>query len=550
MKKILVFSPFAGIWTHANLEHQLMNQFPNDEFSVQYVRCRNLFQSHCTVMESFRMPLDASKERRESICKRCRGAASDISETRSKNRKSSAPDIYIDDFISETEKLRAVKDVEGLHQTTDILDFSPLNAITLEDSSFVAYEALLKFKKVSLDFTADEIPYLRNSLSNSYLCAIAAQNLFKEVNADILFIYSPQYAINNAFAFVAKQNGLSTYFIEGSSNQSESGSSIRIWNWDRHKLVNPAVMSWQHRGLFCRSSEDEARTARHFESIESGASFSYSSKNKLSSNFRTNFGIPNEHKVWLMALSSFDEAYAAFAIGAFPDEKFKSAVFSDQFEWVKETILWFKSQAPKQTSLVIRMHPRDFPNYREKYQSEQAQIWEKILHNLPANTYIDHPRDNIPIKGYFPDIAALLTGWSSTAIDAMLNGVPVVTYDANLPSFPKDIHISGFTRHAYFENLKSLSTTRDSDFIAEAAQDWLAFNYSLGTVRLTGRLQDRSNLQNLRVANRVLRLVAHFFPKIIRKIDLRQNVAQSPDHDRLMELVRNSLPNLYSSINK
>ena len=366
----------------------------------------------------------------------------------------------------------------------------------------------------------------------------------------MLLIYSPQYVINNAFAMVAKQNGLSTYFIEGSSNQSERHSSIRIWDWDSHKLVNPALASWETRGEFARSSEDEIRIARHYESIKSGASFSYSPTASNELNFRTIFGIPDDHKVWLMALSSFDEAYAAFAIGAFPVEKFKSGVFSDQFEWANETIQWFKSESPEKTSLVIRMHPRDFPNYREKVQSEQSQIWENLFLDLPSNVYLDHPLDKIPIKEYFSDISALLTGWSSTAIDAMLNGVPVVTYDAKVPSYPKDIHISGLSRSDYFENLKNLSITHDPDHIVEDALNWLAFNYSLGTIRLTGRLEDRSELQNLRAANRVLKILAHIFPSIMRRVDLRQKVEQSPDLDRLLTLLRHSLPNLYSSVNK
>lgn len=545
MKKILVFSPFAGIWPHSNVENQLTNQLPSEEFSIQYVRCRGVFQSHCTVMESFRIALDSSQVRRESICKKCRGASKDISLSRSRNLGDVSKDLFIDDFISDAEKLKATEQVAMLNDTSQVLNFSPLNELVLESSSFVAYESLLKFKKVSLDFNDDELPYLKNSLLNSYISAIATTHLFSKVEADAVLIYSPQYAVNNAFALIARRNGVPTYFIEGSSNQSEYASSIRIWDWGHHRLVNPAVNAWTTRTKTPTTPQDKVRINNHYEVAKSRSTFTYSPKAPADFSFRETLGIPKNHKVWLLALSSFDEAFAAYAIGGFPEKKYISNVFLTQFEWVRETISWFQKFSPDKTSLVVRMHPRDLPNYREKARAEQASIWEGILNQHFPNVYIDHPSNKIPISPYFREIDTLLTGWSSTALDAMLHGVRVVTYDANLPSFPREIHLTGNSVTEYFNNLESLSQEYSSAEVSELATEWLRFTWLEGTILLHGRLLDQDRFRNRFLVNYAIRLLYHFVPTVMRKIDLRQSYVESKDKERLIHMIKHFLPDLY-----
>jgi hypothetical protein len=182
-------------------------------------------------------------------------------------------------------------------------------------------------------------------------------------------------------------------------------------------------------------------------------------------------------------LSSYDEAFAAYTIGAFPKKRFISGVFVNQFEWVKETINW--AAMHPELFLVIRLHPRDLPNRRDPMRSQQVDEWESILINLPPNVKVDHPSDRIPITSYWGQANIWITGWSSTAIEAMANGIPVLTYDYEMASFPRSIHRSGSSRKEYIGNLDLMTRNPiDSQEVQANAKAWLSYNFDAGTVSI------------------------------------------------------------------
>jgi hypothetical protein len=117
--------------------------------------------------------------------------------------------------------------------------------------------------------------------------------------------------------------------------------------------------------------------------------------------------------------------------------------------------------------------------------SQQVDEWEKVLVNLPKNVRVDHPSDKIPISSYWGQAHVWITGWSSTAIEAMAHGVPVITYDYALASFPRSIHFSGSSKTEYKTNLDFLKSFQaDTEQIKLLARTWLGFNLDLGTLNL------------------------------------------------------------------
>ena len=64
-------------------------------------------------------------------------------------------------------------------------------------------------------------------------------------------------------------------------------------------------------------------------------------------------------------------------------------------DWIKFTVEWVSSRPD--LFLIIRVHPREFPNKRESVTSEQAIALSKFFEHLPKNVAINWPSDSISL---------------------------------------------------------------------------------------------------------------------------------------------------------
>lgn len=183
-----------------------------------------------------------------------------------------------------------------------------------------------------------------------------------------------------------------------------------------------------------------------------------------------------------MTLSSYDEAYAALLVDGFPYKKVFSDIFRTQAEWVKATAQWVAARPD--LFLVIRVHPRDFPNKRETFRSEQSFMLEDLLEHVPENAHVNWPAEGVSLYELLEDSDAILSGWSVTAMEALVLGIPVVTYDANLPSYPQDIQYTGRSEGEYFVNIDR--ALADGWRLENAVNGfrWLAYNFVTCTVKV------------------------------------------------------------------
>jgi hypothetical protein len=480
MDKVLIFEPFAGIWPHSIQELRLALSIKED-FELSYLSCGGIFEDFCTVRESRGRGVNDFATRAKIDCIDCKFSASLVGSalvgTKSARREwlssyeQPSDSVVIERIINEI-------DFSNIQASID-LDFEgvPIVRISL-------YETLLKFKKRTLDLSLEQRDYQKIQTSNVLRTVIAAQRYFEKHSFDALIIYSPQYAINHAVAAVAKLYGSRTLLVEGSWSNAERRRKVEVWDWGVYGLSNPALEKWTGESIPSISAKSLESADEHLLATVKGFSHSvYSNTSRRPQSIREVLDIPPSNLLLVCALSSYDETFAAYIIGAFPKRKFISEVFVDQFEWVKETINW-ASMNPE-LFLVIRLHPRDLPNRREAVRSQQLDQWESILIDLPPNVRVDHPSDRIPITSYWGEANIWITGWSSTALEAMANGIPVLTYDYEVASFPRSIHKSGSSRKEYIENLDlMIRNPTDSQEVQANAKAWLTYNLDAGTVSI------------------------------------------------------------------
>ena len=195
--------------------------------------------------------------------------------------------------------------------------------------------------------------------------------------------------------------------------------------------------------------------------------------------------------------------------------------------------------------LIVRLHPRDLPNKRDSVLSEQHAKWMGLLATLPTNVVLNHPDQKVSFQEVCFVSDVVVTGWSSTAIEAMLLGKPVVTYDESLPGFPKDIHLTGRSKEEYFKNLEASLFNAPSQSHVEVANRWLTHFLVRGSIQLSGGLFANLRIKGPVVIRKILSGLDRYTPYIWRPLELWITFRQSIEVNRINRLLQDLLPNVY-----
>jgi hypothetical protein len=533
-RKVLFLSPYAGIWPHALPESFLAKALDPESFEVMRVSCDGTFSAHCTAMSASAVGIERPVADKQAVCRVC------VS-----NRK-----ILEDSYPGGTHMLSRHLDEEDAARVESLL--KGLSEENIQDFEFdgiavgrvAAYEILIKFKKTSLNFQGEEFRYLFSYIRSSLLSLIAFRRIFAQLKPDVFVAYSPQYGMIGVCARYCELEGIPVYFVEGSSNINERYQALRIWSWTEFGLTNPALRYWNRVDQYEITSEDRKRALAHTQCLLSASSFSvYSSPVSGKSDIRRRFGIPPEAPLMLAAMSSYDEVFSAFAIGRFPRAKYDSDVFQNQLAWIEHTVRWFANHPD--LYLIIRIHPRTFPSKRNSVMAaEQVQL-AKLLEALPPNVRVNSPGDNVSIYDVFTEIDALVTGWSATGVEALTFGVPVVTYDSNVPSYPAGIHYTGRSREEYETNLLKALEAGRSETNVEAGYRWMTFSMSLGVVRHPPLFRYATRIANNRLMRYGVRALEIAFPRLIKRLEARRKLRMPAEVARIRRMILNGGRSLY-----
>jgi hypothetical protein len=534
--KVLFFSLNAAIWVHSLPESRLARQLSEDGHEIVYVSCGESFPVHCTSMNAFGVGPDAKLAVKKKICRSCTKNAHMIVQSINSRHAPLSLHIYPSDYSI----------ADSLIETISQENYLDFNYLGIPLGRIATYETYLKYKKMSTRLSDDQWQDYCVYLKNCIISLIGFKRIYEMESPDKVFIYSPQYGANGVCAEYAINAGSMVYFVEGSSSNSERYSALRLWSWAEHRLVNPALSYW-NQVKECITKEDIIRAKGHLKELYEGHSFAVFSQPKQGGfQLREYFKIPKSSKILLATLSSFDEAYSAYVIGGFPERKVKSPVFKDQFEWIEKTILYLSDKPD--FFLIIRVHPRDYPNKRESVQSEQAVIWQNILNKIPSNVAVNSPEQGISIYDIFDQVDVVLTGWSATGVEALLHGILVVTYDQFLPSFPKDIHFSGLTENEYYTNIQKAIFFTERQINVLNAYRWLAINFSVGTLRITPAIEIGKSWPNLLPFRLIKRAINKIFSCIFKWIDLKRSFGNHIDQRRFTQFFIENRSSLFEVI--
>jgi hypothetical protein len=467
---LLFFTPHAALWPHTAPEAYLARALAECGHSINYLTCGKV-QTYCAPMMAEGLAPGCTAQESARICSECKVGGDAI------YRSYRLPIDTLARYLN-TEDFATLDRTASVAVTQKSLDTEYLG---VNVGRLALYEFTLAHKKMSTELNdlqwKEYQVYLANSLRTLHGFAIALTTQ----DPDVILTFSPQYSNINSCMQYAINQGVRVMFMESGTNLAHRLGTMRVWDWKVHKLVNPALTYWDRSEVNPVTPLSASKVTDHFEQLLSGRHFAVFSAPFVGSfGIRTRWGITPGQKILLMTLSSYDEAYAALLIDGFPYKKVFSNVFQTQAEWIQATIDWVATRP--ELFLLIRVHPRDFPNKRESMRSEQSFLLEDILAHVPSNVHVNWPAEGVSLYEILEDTDVVLTGWSVTAMEALVLGIPVVTYDENLPSYPRDIHYTGRTEAEYYVNVdRALADGWRAENAINGFR-WLAYNFVTCTV--------------------------------------------------------------------
>lgn len=437
--KVLFFAPHSDLWTHAFPEALVAEALLQAGHEVTYVTCGRHIASYCIVMSAHGVQPNAPSEARHHICKTCQArdallrSGIGLAGPRLSEIAEPGDEIIADEMLA--------------GQTVDELICLERDGVRL--GRLALYEFTLRNKRMDRDLDGVAVAEYKVGLRNAIRVWRVARRLLDIHQPERVITYNSLYTVNNVICKLAERRGIATYSVHAGSNISARFQSLMIGRQDNVRYLYHVVDAWPRFAGVPAAPRLMSHVTDHFLELLRGRNvYAYSAASTgTNASIRTRWSIPVGSKVLVAAMSSNDEFLAADLVGAQPQRQ--TSVFESQAEWIEALLRFVEVRAD--LFLVVRVHPREFPNKREGRRSEHAAMLEKSLTNLPCNVVVNWPGDELSLYDLVDETSVFLTAWSSVGKEMPLLGLPTVTYAPGTVGYTADLNYVGTDRKAYFE---------------------------------------------------------------------------------------------------
>jgi hypothetical protein len=467
--KILFFSPNSAIWRHLSAEIQISLELVAGNHSVTHLNCERNFAEFCVSMSAFGLTYDSSGEEKEGVCIRC------IRTSEYVNEIPFFENISIPNL--EVFNQRVLGAISGVNST----NWHQFEYERMPIGKMAAYEFLLNNKIATLKISEELFPAYLSSLKYSMAILFFSKAYLTENSFDAVIVYNRIYSLNNVFCQVAEGLGIPSYTLHAAGSIDNHYSRFSLFRNDLDALSISTSTEWADIKELPISKQESRVVINHFRGLLKATSpWVYSSKYKGSSpdELRNKLGIPEENKVLLLTTSSADEIFAIKLIGIDPVRLDQPAIFESQLDWISSVCKYVSSQ--ENMSVIVRIHPREFPNKRETIRSNNGRTVLDLLEKMTGpNICINVPDDGISLYDLSQITDLLLTGNSSAGAELALLEIPVLCHERrNLTAFPEDLAFWATTRQEYFDLVVQLLHLEKTPTQAILAARWLSFKFS------------------------------------------------------------------------
>lgn len=481
--KVLFFSPFANIWEHSFPEALVGESFARQELDVVTVRCGSMLKVHCIAMSAAAVGPDASTGTREQVCRAC------IKRRNLLTREMALPALVMDDWVEDADRLL----VDSLVAGATPKNWTELEVDAVPLGRYAAYEMWLSNKLVSTDLQPEVWVHYLGQLRNTLLTFLAAKRILAVEKPDAVLVYNDHYSVNHAFVAAAELAGIASYTVHGGSHMIRRTESLSMFRSGYTMDDIFRSVAWKNYQKTPIGREEVDLVGDHFSGLlQASSAFVYSSafKGTGSTELRERLGIDAGQRVLLATMSSEDELLAMRLIDAVPTARKKESLFPDQLKWVE--FLLDYARAHPEIHLVLRLHPRMFPNKRENVLSLVVSKVMALRESAPANVTFNMPADGIGLYDLMQIVDALLNFHSTVGAELAAFGIPVVVpINSDFYTYPDEINHIARSREEYVDHIARALREGWSLENARRSFRWFAFQFSRIAVDLSGAVSSR-----------------------------------------------------------
>ncbi len=334
-------------------------------------------------------------------------------------------------FLKQFARPEDFSDAESQMEKVRLGDFRAFAFRGVEVGRAAIHDTALKFKIDSLDFQTN--PELwreyQDVARSAILAVIRLDRLCEHFKPIGLITYNSNYSLNRVASLACRQRKIPTFSIHGGPSLKKVWDTLKLTNGDIEAYRLACVQNWSDsmskRAL---SPHDVQDVGQHFHELFSGRkAHAYSAaagSAKPADVLRALVRRDSGRKTLLLCLSSSDERFSVEQSGIRPCFPASQYAFPAQQDLVNFVVA--KVAERTDIDLVIRVHPRDFPNKREPRTSANGQRLKKALENLPGNVHVNWPDQSVSFYELLQHVDLVLTAWSTVALEASLFGCPIV----------------------------------------------------------------------------------------------------------------------------
>jgi hypothetical protein len=466
--RIVFFAPHSEIWIHAFPEALVAEALKQHGHEIVYIGCGRLLRSHCVVMSAHSVPFSATPAAKDRICRSC-----------GKNLR-----VLRDNFSFNGPDLGSLANESDMSMAEELIASTPsaehVNLVLdgVEVGRVALYEMVIQRKRGNLNFDAAEAMRYRASLKNVIVVLQVVKRLFDELKPDRVVLYNALYSVNRVVCRLAALRGIPQYYLHAGDNLSMRLKSLVLARDHAFSYCKHLRDVWsQYRDRPCPLDAMQAATNHLLEVARGRSMWAYSAPSEGNIDLKTRFSIEGGQKVICATMSSDDERFGGETIGVLPT--LDHLLFPKQVDWIRALIAFVDKR--KDLFLIIRVHPREFPNKREGVLSEHARMLQEAFVKLPNNVVINWPSDNISLYDVANITDVFANAWSSAGREMAWLGLPVVLYADDLALYPSDLNYVGTSMPAYFGKMvQALSEGWNEKWIRQTYR-WCAVDlfYSL-----------------------------------------------------------------------
>lgn len=493
--KVLLFSPNAFITPHALPEALVAQSLVKNGIEVVKIGCAGLYQDYCVSMSAASVWPTDSDDRKKQICLKCKKNNKEINDLFSFNCDS------IDNYLTSAD-LGLIDDLVMSINADNWIDFT---YASIPVGKYAAYEFLLNYKLNTTNLTADEFEIYKIQIRNSLKTLIAGERLFDVIKPDSFLVYHALYSVNHIMSAIAQKRGIPFYSMHAGSHLLHRLSEMTIFRGVRAQYLTNRSAAWFEYKKRPLTSAMVKRVSQHIGELFNATSpwvYSVKSTGKNTTQLKEYFSIDAEQKVILATMSSADETFAGSIADALPPQQ--ESMFPTQLTWIESLIEWAE-QHPGNI-LIIRVHPREFPNKREGVLSVQAKALRILFDRLPSNVKINWPDDDISLHDLLKIVDVGLNATSTVGLEMLLFGIPVIIYDPNqFIAYPRELNCCPQNQDEYFLAIqKALDSGLSLDNVYGVYQ-WLAFRSEVVGIDIADGFQVSQVGRLFKIIQKILR---------------------------------------------